>query len=121
MADILVDGGFQYGSYDVTIDGYAYTLDTVDHDLPVTQADAMLASGLPKGGVFVIGKQKMSVKINAVTGTQPPTQLKPFAFAVHGYASKWWAVTNLKISSSNTPSTIRTYTADVVQLINTPA
>ncbi len=121
MADTLTDGGFLTGSYDATIDGYAYTLDTVDHDLPVSQADAMLASGLPKGGAFVLGKQKMSVKINAVSGTPAPTQLKAFALAVHGYASKWWCVGSLKISSANDGAKIRTYAAEICQLINTPS
>lgn len=120
-ATTLTDGGFLTGSYDATIDGNAYTLDTVDHDLPVSQADAQLASGLPKGGAFVLGKQKMSVKINAITGIPAPSQLVPFALAVHGYASKWWAVTNLKIASANTGAVIRTYAADVCQLVNTPS
>ena len=114
----LSDGGFAAGSYDVVIDGISYTLDTLGQDLPVSQADAMKADGTPKGGVFVAGKQKLSVKINAIVGTAAPSQLVKFAFAVHGYASANWAVTNLKIDSANTGAHIRTYTADIVQQIN---
>ena len=120
MADTLSDGGFLIGSYDVTIDGYAYTLDTVDHDLPVAQQDAMLASGLPKGGAFVRQKQKLAVKIKAITGIAAPSQLVPFSLALHGYSSLYWIVTNLKIASSNESANIRTYTADICQHVNTP-
>lgn len=118
MADTLNDGGFLTGSYDVTINGYAYTLDTVDHDLPVAQADANNADGTPKGGAFVRQKEKLSVKIKAVTGTPAPAQLVPFALAIHGYSSKNWAVTNLKIASSNEGASIRIYSADIVQHVN---
>lgn len=118
MADTLNDGGYQTGSYDVTILGFAYTLDTIDHDLPVAQADAMKADGTPKGGAFVRQKQKLSVKIKAITGISAPAQLVPFALAVHGYASKNWTVTNLKIASSNEGANIRTYTADIVEFVN---
>lgn len=111
------DGGYITGTYDVTIDSLPYTLDTIDHELPVAQADANTAAGNPKGGVFVTLKQKMSVKIKAVTGVAAPSQLVPFALAVHGYSSKNWVVTNLKIASSNESASIRTYTADIVQWI----
>lgn len=117
-ATTLTDGGFLTGSYDVTIDGYAYTLDTVDHDLPISQADARNADGTPKGGAFVREKEKVSVKINAITGIPAPSQLVPFNLALHGYASKKWAVTNLKIASANTGAVIRTYTADLIEQIN---
>lgn len=119
MADTLNDGGYLTGSYDVIILGYAYTLDTVDHDLPVGQADAMNADGTPKGGAFVRGKEKLSVKIKAMTGIPAPAQLEPFALTLHGYAAKNWTVTNLKIASSNEGANIRTYTADMVQYMNT--
>lgn len=118
MPDTLNDGGYLTGSYDVTILGYAYTLDTIDHDLPVGQADAMKADGTPKGGAFVVGKQKLSVKIKAMTGIPAPAQLTPFALAIHDFPSKNWVVTNLKIASSNEGANIRTYTADIVQYIN---
>lgn len=112
------DGSFLTGSYDVTINGYSYTLDQLGHDLPISQADAMNADGTPKGGAFVKGKQKLSVKINAISGTPAPAQLIPFALAIHGYASKNWLVTGLKISSANTGASIRTYDAEICQHIN---
>lgn len=118
MPDTYADGSFLSGSYDVTIDGYAYTLDTVDHDLPVSQSDAMNANGTAKGGVFVKGKQRLAVKINAISGTPAPSQLVPFALALHGYASKNWIVTGLKISSANNGAQIRTYNAEICQHIN---
>jgi hypothetical protein len=117
-ATTLNDGGFQTGSYDVTIDSYAYTLDTVDHELPIFQADAMTATGLPKGGAFVRGKQKLAVKIKAITGTPAPSQLVPFALSIHGFSSRNWTVTNLKIASSNEGANIRTYNADIVEYVN---
>ena len=121
MPDTFTDGGFLTGSYDVTINGYGYTLDTLDQDLPISQADAMNADGTPKGGAFVRSKQKLSVKIKAITGYPAPAQLVAFSLAIHGYASKYWIVTNLKINSSNEGASIRTYNADIVEHINTPA
>lgn len=120
MPDTLSDNGFVGGSYDVTIDGYAYVLDTVDHDLPVSQADAQYANGTPKGALFVKGKQRLAVRIKAVSGVQAPSQLVPFSLAIHGYSSKYWVVTNLKITSANDGAVIRTYNADIVQHIATP-
>lgn len=116
----LLDGGFPIGTgSDVTIDSAAYTLVTVAHDLPVSQADAYLATGSPKGGAFVLGKQKHSVKIQAVTGVQRPSQLVPFQWTPPGVSvQSWWAITNLKINSANTGASIREYDADIVQLIN---
>lgn len=117
----FVDGGFAIGSYDITVAGYGYTMQTVDQDLPVAQSDAMKADGTPKGGAFVIGKQKVSVKIQAITGIPAPQQLVPFSFAFHNYPAAWWIVANLKISSSNTAAQIRTYSADMVYLVNPPS
>lgn len=115
MADTLNDNGLVGGSYDVTINGYSYTLDTVDHDLPVSEAVAMNADGTFKGGLSVKGQQKLSVKINAVTGTPAPSQLVAFALAIHGFSSLNWKVTNLKITSSNSGAALRTYSADITQ------
>lgn len=117
-ATILSDGGFVTGTYDVTIDGNAYTIDTIDQELPITEAHAFKADGTPKGCAYVRGKEKISVKINAITGTPAPSQLVPFNQAFHGYSSKKWAVTNLKIASANTGAVLRTYTADLVEQIN---
>jgi hypothetical protein len=118
MPDTLGDGGYQTGSYDVTIGGYSYTLDTVDHELPIGQADAMNADGTPAGGAFVRMKEKVAVKIKAVTGTPAPSQLVPFALSFHGYPSKNWVIATMKITSSNEGAQIRTYNADIVEYIN---
>lgn len=115
MADTLNDNGLIGGSYDVTINGYSYTLDTVDQDLPVSESVAMNADGTFKGGYAVKGQQKLAVKINAITGTPAPSQLVPFALAIHGYTSLNWKVTNLKINSSNSGAALRTYSADITQ------
>lgn len=119
--NILSDGGFATGTgSDVTVDGVAYTFDSIGQEIPVTQADAYLASGLPKGGAFIIGKQKHSVKCNALIGTQRPSQLVPFQWTPpSASASSWWCIGTLKINSANTGAVIRTYDADVIQLINT--
>ncbi len=77
----------------------------------------MNADGTPKGGAFVRGKEKLSCKIKAITGTPAPAQLTPFALAVSGYASKNWVVTNLKIASSNEGANIRTYNVDIAEYI----
>ena len=112
-ADSLSDNGVVIGSYDVTIDGYSYTLDTVDHDLPVTGEAVRNASGAFNGGAYVRGQEKLSVKIFAVTGTPAPSQLVRFALTIHGYASKYWFVGNRKIASSS--GALRAYTADLMQ------
>jgi hypothetical protein len=111
------DGGFLTGSYDVTIDGYAYTLDTVDHELPVASQKAMTATGLPKGAAYVRQFEKLAVKIKAITGTPAPSALVPFALAIHNFSSKNWIVTNRKITSSNEGASIRTYSADIEEYI----
>jgi len=115
MPDTLNDNGLIGGSYDVVIDGFAYTLDTVDHDLPVSEAVANNANGTFKGGLSVKGQQKLSVKINAMTGVQAPSQLVPFSLAIHGFAARNWKVANLKINSSNSGAALRTYTADITE------
>lgn len=115
MADTLTDNGLITGSYDIVINGFPYTLDTVDHNLPVSEAVAMNADGTFKGGASVKGQQKLSVKINAITGIPAPSQLVPFALAIHGYSSLNWKVTNLKINSSNSGAALRTYSADITQ------
>jgi len=115
MPDTLSDNGVIGGSYDVVIDGYAYTLDTADHDLPVAEATANNANGTYKGGLSVKGQQKLSVKISAFAGIPSPSQLVPFALAIHGFAARNWKVTNLKINSANTGASIRTYSADITE------
>ncbi len=118
--DTLSDGGYITGTYDVVIDGFPYTIETSDHDLPVSIADANKADGSPKGGAAVKGKQKLSVKILAIAGIDPPSQLKAFPLALNRFPSKWWFVGNLKISGSNDGAKITTYTAEITQHINTP-
>ncbi len=113
MADSLADNGPIIGAYDATIDGYAYTLDTVDHDLPVTGEAIRNSSGAFNGGAYVRDQEKVSVKIFAITGTPAPSQLVRFSLTLHGYAAKYWFVGNLKISSST--GALRTYTADLMQ------
>ena len=116
--DVLIDGGVINGSYDVVINGYAYTMDTVDQDLSVSTAKAKTAIGLPRGGAWVKEPEKVSVKITAIAGIPAPMQLVPFTFAFHGYPAKNWVVTNLKISSANTGASLRTYTGDIEQFVN---
>ena len=113
--NVLTDNGLISGSYDVVIDGAAYTLDTVDHDLPVAESVAMNADGTFKGGASVKGQQKLSVKINAITGVKAPSQLVPFSLAIHGYAARNWKVTNLKVTSSNSGASLRSYSADITE------
>lgn len=112
---VLNDNGLISGSYDITISGFPYTLDTLDHDLPVNEVTANNADGTFKGGAAVKAQQKLAVKINAITGIPAPAQLIPFALAVHGYSARNWKVTNLKISSTNTGAGLRTYTADITE------
>lgn len=115
MADTLTDSGLITGSYDIRINGFPYTLDTVSHSLPVSEAVAMNADGTFKGGASVKGQQKLSVKINAVAGYPAPAQLVPFALAIHGQESRNWKVTNLTIASANTGASLRTYSADITE------
>lgn len=112
------DGSFAVGTYDVTIDSLAYTLDTISHELPVSEAHAYLSTGLPKGGAYIKGKQKINCKINAVTGTAAPSQMVKFTFAFHGFTNTNWIVTSLKINSANTGAQIRTYDATIMEVIN---
>lgn len=116
MADTLSDNGLIIGSYAATIDGFAYTFDTVDHDLPVNEQTVAATDGTFNGGAAVRGQEKLSVKIFAVTGTPAPSQLVRFSAAIHGYASKFWKVGNLKIASST--AALRVYTADITQAKN---
>lgn len=120
MAETLTDGGPIYGStYDVTIDGYAYTLRTADHSLPVAGDEIRDSSGKFKGHASIVQRQQVSVEIDAITGTPAPSQLVPFSQAFHGYAAKWWAVHDLTIKSSQT--SLRTYTAVLKENKNAPS
>jgi hypothetical protein len=115
MPDTLNDNGLIGGSYEININGYVYVLDTADHDLPVSEAVANNANGTFKGGLSVKGQQKIAVKINAIDGTPAPSQLVPFALTIHGFPSRNWKVTNLKINSSNSGAALRTYSADITE------
>ena len=113
MADTLQDSGFINNSYSVTIDGYAYVFDTLSQDLPVKEETVNGVTGTFAGGTAVRQQEKISGKIFAVTGTPAPAQLVRFAAAFHGYASKNWKVTDLKIDSST--GGLRSYNATVTQ------
>lgn len=115
MPDVLNDNGLISGSYDIVLNGFAYTLKTAEHDLPVAESVAMYADGTFKGGASVKGQQKLSVTIDAITGIPAPSQLVPFSLAIHGYSARNWKVTNLKISSSNTAASLRSYSGDITE------
>lgn len=115
MPDTLTDNGLIGGSYDVNIGGFPYTMTTYDRDYPVSEAVAMNADGTFKGGVAVKGQQKISVKIDAITGIPKPAQLVPFAWGEPGEPVLNWKVTNLKLTASNSGANIRTYSADITQ------
>lgn len=117
-ADTLSDSGSIFGAtYDVTIDGYVYTLKTADHSLPVSGGQIMDSSGKFKGGAYVRGQERLSVEIDAITGTPAPSQLVAFAQAFHGYSSKYWIVGSLQIKSGNAVS--RTYSGELLEYKNT--
>ena len=115
-ASTLSDGGYIIGTYSVTIDGYAYDLDTLDHDLPVKTDEVVDTTGLFKGSAEVVQRQKISVKIFAITGTPAPSQLVTFSKAFHGYAAKYWKVAGLKIASSTAAN--RVYSAELLESKN---
>jgi hypothetical protein len=106
------DSGAIYGStYDVTIDGAAYVLKTVDHQKNVSGITIKDSSGLFKGGAYVVEQEVLQVEIDAITGTAVPSQLVPFALAIHGFSSKNWMIHNLSIKSGNEQG--RTYSAEI--------
>lgn len=106
------DAGAVYGqSYSVTIDGSAYVLKTVDHAKNVSGITIKGATGLFRGGAYVVDQEVVQVEIDAITGTDAPSQLVPFAQAFHGFASKNWMVHNLSIKSGNEQG--RTYSAEL--------
>lgn len=108
------DSGAIFGAtYDVTIDGAAYTLKTVDQSIPVNGEQIFTAAGLFKGGGYVLGQERLQVEIDAITGVAAPSQLVPFALSIHGFASKNWIVGNLNIRSGN--AQLRTYSAEIME------
>lgn len=110
------DSGAIYGStYDVTIDSYAYVLKTVSHSLPVSGIEIKDSSGRFKGGAYVADRETLSVEIDAITGTPPPSQLVVFSLSIHGYVSKYWMVHSLTLKSGNSEG--RTYSAEIKQNI----
>lgn len=117
-ATTLTDGLYLTGTYNVPIDGFVYTLETYDHDLPVSQSDTTTSAGVPKGGAFARGKEKVAVKIKAIAGTPPPSQLVKFPFAFDNLPTKNWVVTNLKASGSNAPASIQEFSADISEFLN---
>lgn len=116
MADQLLDGAPIVGSYQATINGYAYDFDTADHDLPVeSDGPFYTAAGVYKGGHYRKTPETLSVTITAYNGIPAPAQLVRFS-ADFGYGTQYWAVTNLKIASGNTVT--RKYTAEIKRLAN---
>lgn len=108
------DSGAIYGqTYDVTIDGYAYTLKTVDHALNVSGIQIKGATGLFKGGAYVVEQERVSIEIDAISGIPAPSQLVVFAQAFHGFTSKYWMLGNLSIKSGNEAG--RTYSGELMQ------
>jgi hypothetical protein len=108
------DSGAVFGAtYDVTVDGYTYTLKTVDQSLPVNGEQILDATGLFKGGGYVRGQERLQVEIDAITGTPAPSQLVPFALAIHGFTSKNWIIGTLNIRSGN--AQLRTYSAEIME------
>lgn len=106
------DSGGIYGqSYDGTIDGFAYVFKTVDHAKNVSGIVIKDSAGLFKGGAYVVEQEVVQVEIDAITGIDAPSQLVPFALALHGFASKNWMVHNLSIKSGNEQG--RTYSAEL--------
>lgn len=122
--DVSQDNGLINSSYQVFIPvsevpgapGFWYILDTLDHDLPVKEETANAVDGTFNGGSAVRQQEKLSVKIWAVTGTPAPAQLVRFSLAIHGYLSKFWKVTNLKIATGT--GVQRAYSADITQAKN---
>lgn len=115
MPDTLNDGGYIAGTLDIEIDGYAYTLKTSSHSLPVAESVASFGNGTFKGGAAVKQQEKLAVVIEGQTGLRPPSQLVPFRAAVNGFPPKNWKVTNLKIDANNSGAAITTWSADITQ------
>jgi hypothetical protein len=110
------DSGAVFGqSYDFTLDGYSYVMKTVSHSLPTSGIEIKDSSGRFKGGADVADRETMSVEIDAVTGTPPPSQLVVFSLAIHGFTSKYWKIHGLTLKSGNSEG--RTYSAEVKQSI----
>ena len=110
------DSGGIYGqTYDVTIDGYAYTLKTLDHALPTSGMEIKTAVGLYRGGGDVVDRETLSAEIDAISGTPAPSQLVVFAQAFHGFTSKYWKVHSMSIKSGNESG--RTYSVECKQSI----
>ncbi len=110
------DSGAIYGAtYDVTIDGYAYTLKTLDHALPTSGGEIKGPTGLYKGGADVVDRETFSGEIDAISGTPAPSQLVVFAQAFHGFTSKYWKVHSMSIKSGN--ESLRTYSVECKQSI----
>lgn len=110
------DSGAIYGSsYDITVDGYAYVLKTVSHSLPVDGIEIKDSTGRFKGGAYVAGRETLSVEIDAITGTPPPSQLVVFSQAFHGFTSNYWMIHGLTLKSGNQEG--RTYSAEIKQNI----
>jgi hypothetical protein len=108
------DSGAIYGqTYDVTIDGFAYTFKTLDHAKNVSGIQIKGATGLFKGGAYVVEQERCSVEIDAITGINAPSQLVVFQQAFHGFAAKYWMVGNLSVKSGN--ETGRTYSAEIME------
>lgn len=124
MLDTIQDNGVINSSYTVFIPtsegnpgiGFYYIFDTIDHDLPVTEETVKAADGTFNGGSGVRGQEKLSVKIWALTGVPAPAQLVRFPLSIHGYNSKFWKVTNLKVATGTGVN--RAYTADITQAKN---
>ncbi len=113
--NVLNDNGLISGSFDININGFPYTMDTYTRNFPVSEAVAMNADGTFKGGASVKGQQKITVKINAITGVPKPSQLVPFAWGEPGETPLNWKVTTCSLTASNSGASLRSYSAEITQ------
>lgn len=116
--DVLLDGGFQTGSYGFVLNGFYYAADTISHKTTTSSARANKANGTPAGGAHVRGPEMISAKIKARTGVPRPAPRIPFRASFSDEPPKNWVVTSTTIESSNEGASIRTYSADIEEYIN---
>lgn len=113
-ATTLQDSGLLRGSFNVTIDGYAYRLKTATRNKPVTSNFESDENGRPVASSHVATWEKISGEIMAYNGTQAPSQLFPFS-----YDSKYWAITNLTLNYAT--ENLRSYSVEITELAGTSA
>lgn len=117
---IAVDGSQKYGSFDVTINGVAFTLNNITIDRPFTKAMDRTASGKPQRQRWTADVATMTAEAQyASSSTNPSIFGQTFSLTVDAaYGSELWCVMPQNFAADNGEGNIRVMPLRAEKVIN---